>query len=107
MDVFKKLVTTTDVQINAPSFQSSSPWKKLDKTVIVAMFECEREMLELAKEKDPKWQYLITLFESPEANENPEVLYQTMKKKLSEKDLNSYYFKYKMFTLLDLANKQG
>lgn len=74
------MVTTTDMEINVPSFQSSSPWQKLDKTAIFTMFKCEREMLELAKEKDPKWQYLIAQFESPEGNENPEVLYQTMKK---------------------------
>jgi hypothetical protein len=63
-------------------------------------------MIEIAKQKDPKWKRLSN-FGSPEIKENPDLMYQAMAEDLSEDDLNSYYFRLKMFQLFDMVNSKN
>ncbi|MBO3117674.1 hypothetical protein J4050_13035 [Winogradskyella sp. DF17] len=106
LEVFKKIAMDKDFYIESPAFQDYDPKYKVNKETLVALFECERKMIELAKEKDFKWNKLFNTFESPEVKENPSEVYEVMVKNLTDNDLNSYYFKLKMFTLFDMVNSK-
>ena len=61
-------------------------------------------MIALAKEKDSKWHAVFGDSESAEGVESPDQVYQAMIEAMSEEDLNSYYFRLKMFRLFDMVN---
>ncbi len=104
LEVYQKIISNKDFSIKSSTFQEYDPWHKIDKEIAITVFKCEHEMIELAKQKDSKWLKILSIFNSPEINENPNMLYQIMVENLSEKDLNSYYFKLKMFHIFDMAN---
>ena len=106
LEVAQKIASDKDFLITSSAFQGYDPWHKVDKETGMAVFECEYEMIQLLKEKDSKWQKVFDNFESPELKENPELFYQVMEETLSETDLNSYYFRLKMFQLFDMANSK-
>ena len=103
LEVLQKIYSDKNFYIESTTFRDTDPFFKVDNETKLALFECEHEMIELAKEKDSKWQKLGN-FDSPEIKENPDLIYQVMVGNLSENDLNSYYFKLKMFNLFDMAN---
>ncbi|WP_145758329.1 hypothetical protein [Sediminicola sp. YIK13] len=104
LEVYKKVISDKDFRIKSETFQEYDPWHKIDKQIAVTLFECERRMIELAKKEDSKWINLFDKFEAPETMESPEMMYQVMQENLSEEDLNSYYFKLKMFNIFDMVN---
>lgn len=104
LDVYQKIITNKDFSIASSTFQEYDPWHKIDKEIAVTVFECERELIESAKQEGTKWRDLFSKFESSEINSNPDILYQVMTENLSENDMNSYYFKLKMFQLFDMVN---
>lgn len=106
LEVFQKIASDKDFIISCPTFQEYDPGLKLKRETAIAIFNCESEMLELVKNKNPKWHRMLTLFESQEVKENPELIYQAMVDGLSENDLNAYYFKLKMFHLFDMVNSK-
>ena len=106
LEVLQKIASDKNFKIKTSTFQEFDPWHKVDKETAVAVFECEFEMLESAKEKDSEWHKLLRDFESPEIKENPELVYQYMVEALSEDDLNSFYFKLKMFHVFDMVNSK-
>ncbi len=103
LELMRKINSDKHFRIKSPTFMESDPFFKLDNETKLALFQCEAELIELAKEKDSKW-YKVSNFEAAELKENPDLIYQTMVENLSENDLNSYYFKLKMFNLFDMAN---
>ena len=105
LEVLQKINSDKDFRIKVSAFQEYDPFFKVDNETKRAVFECEYEMIELAKEKDSKWQKLSNL-ESPEIKENPDLIYQVMAENLSENDLNTYYFRLKMFHLFDMVNSK-
>jgi len=104
LEVYRKIATDKDFRINAAAFQEYDPFFKVDNETKLALFECEHEMTALAKEKDSKWQDIFRDSESAEGVENPDEVYQDMIEAMSEEDLNSYYFRLKMFRLFDMVN---
>ena len=104
LEVLEKIASDQDYKITSPAFQEFDPWNKVDRGIAVGVFECDRNMIQVEKEKDSKWNKLIAKLESPEIKENPELIYRAYTETLSEEDLNSYYFKLKMFHLFDMAN---
>ena len=106
LEVLQKIYSDQDFRIEATTFQEYDPLFKVDNETKLAVFECEFEMIESVKEKDPRWHMLSGNFKSPEIKESPELIYQVMVETLSENDLNSYYFRLKMFHLFDMANSK-
>jgi hypothetical protein len=107
LEVMSKIHSDRDFRIEAPTFGEQDPFFKVDIQTKLAVFECEREKTEMAKEKDPKWDQLNQLLGNPEMTENPDRVYQAMEETFSEKDLNSYYFRLKMFQLFDMVNTKN
>ena len=105
LELMRKINSDKDFRIKTSTFSNYDPFFKVDNETKLAIFECEAELIELAKKKDSKW-YKVSNFEASEIKENPDLIHQTMVEYLSENDLNSYYFKLKMFHLFDLANAQ-
>jgi hypothetical protein len=105
-EVWQKIATDKEFRIKSSTFRENDPWHKVDKETRVAVFECEYEMIELAREKDSKWRKLLSNFESPEIKENPDQVYQSIVETMSEEDFNSYYFRLKMFHLFDMVNSK-
>jgi len=106
LEVMRKINSDKDFRITSPTFQEFDPFYKVAGETKQAVFECEKEMIEVAKQMDPKWRRLSN-FESPEIKENPDLMYQAMAEGLSEDDLNSYYFRLKMFQLFDMVNSKN
>ena len=106
LEVVRKINSDKDFRIKSPTFQEFDPFYKVDGNTKQAVIKCEYEMIEIAKQKDPKWQRLSN-FGSPEIKENPDLMYQAMAEDLSEDDLNSYYFRLKMFQLFDMVNSKN
>jgi len=106
LEVYRKIVSDKDFSINATAFKAYDPFFKVDNETKLALFECEREMTEMAKEKDSKWQDIFANFESVAGVENPDQVFQVMIKAMSEEDLDSYYFRLKMFRLFDMVNSK-
>jgi len=106
LEVYQKITTDKNFRIASATFREYDPWNKVDKKVVVVLFECEGQMIELAKKQDSKWINLFEKFESTQTKENPSILYHVMTENLSENDLNSYYFKLKMFHLFDMVNEE-
>jgi hypothetical protein len=104
LEVYQKIISNKDFSITSSTFQEYDPWHKIDKEIAVTVFECERELIELAMQEDTKWRDLLSRFESSKLNSNPDILYKVMLENLSENDLNSYYFKLKMFHIFDMVN---
>lgn len=103
LEVMRKINSDKDFRIKSSTFREFDPFFKVDNETKLALFECETQMIELAQEEDSKWRKLSN-FEETEIKENPDLFYTVMLENLSEKDLNSYYFKLKMFNLFDMAN---
>ena len=101
--VLQKIYTDKDYRIQAPTFMEKDPYIKVVQTTGLAVMECEKAMLESLEESDPKWHRMLDS-ESPEIKQNPELIVEFMAEDLSEKDLNSYYFRLKMFYVFDGAN---
>lgn len=106
LQVYQKIASDKDFRIKSTTFQEFDPWNKADKQIAMAVFMCEYDMIESAKEKDPKWLRIFSNYESPESVENPDLIYQAMVESLSENELNSYYFRLKMFHLFDMVNSK-
>ena len=106
LEVLQKIASDKDFRIEVPAFQNYDPWHKVAKATGVAVFECEYEMIESLKETDPRWQQVFGTAESPEKIQTPDQMYQAMAETLSEADLNSYYFRLKMFHVFDGANSE-
>ncbi|MBO6829905.1 hypothetical protein [Allomuricauda sp.] len=104
LEVYNKVISDKGFRIMSEPFQEYDPWHKIDKKIAVTVFECERQMIELAKKEDSRWINLFNKFEAAEIEENPEMMYQEMQENLSKKDLKSYYFKLKMFNIFDMVN---
>ena len=104
LQVIQNIYSDSDFRISAPNFQDIDPFFKLDNKIKMDVIECEREMIELANQTDSKWAKLSGNFQSQETNKNPKQMYEDMVASLSENDLNSYYFKLKMFRLFDMVN---
>lgn len=100
LEAMQKIASDKDFRIQAAKFQEYDPWHKVAKETGVAVFECEYEMIESLKQTDSKWQKVFGTSESPDQ------MYQAMVENLSENDLNSYYFKLKMFQVFDGVNSQ-
>lgn len=107
LEVLQKINSNKDFRLNISSFQKFDPWYKVDKKIGIAVFDCEYEMIELAKEEGSKWYKLSNNFESSEFKNNPKLIYQIIEEALSENDLNSYYFRLKMFQLFDMVNSKN
>ena len=104
LEVLQKIASHKDYRIQATTFQQYDPWNKVDKKTGVAVFECEYQMIESLKEKDPRWQQVFGTSEPPEKIQTPDQMYRAMAETLSEADLNSYYFRLKMFQVFDGVN---
>jgi len=104
LEVMQKIASDKGFRIQAATFQEYDPWHKVPKETGVAVFECEYKMIESLGEKDSRWQKVFGTSESPEKIQSPDQTYQAIVENLLENDLNSYYFKLKMFNLFDLAN---
>lgn len=104
LEVLQKIASNKNFQIEARAFQD--PFFKVNNETKLAIFDCEKEMIASAKEKDSKWHKLLSDFESPEIEENPERIYQVMAEALSENDFNSYYLRLKMLHLFDGVNSK-
>ena len=102
----QKIASDKDFRIQAATFQEYDPWHEVPKETGVAVFECEYEMIESFGEKDSKWQKVFGTSESHEKIQSPDQMYQAMVENLSENDLNSYYFKLKMFQVFDGVNSK-
>jgi hypothetical protein len=107
LEVIQKIYSDRDFRIKAPTFHEHDPFFKADNQTKLAVFECEREKTELAKEKNPKLGRLDQLLKNTEMTENPGRMYQAMEETFSEKDLGSYYFRLKMFQLFDMVNSKN
>ncbi len=101
LEVWQKIASDDSFRIEVPPFREYDPWHKVDRQTGVAVKECEYEMIASLQEKDPKWQQV---FGPSEAAENPAQVYEAMVENMSDEDLNSYYFRLKMFDLFDLVN---
>lgn len=106
LEVVQKITSDRAFRIEAPAFQQYDPLLKVATETRMAVFECEQEMTEALKQEDSKWKSLDSILKSPKLQENPHLMYQRCSEVLSEQDLNSYYFKLKMFQLFDAANTQ-
>ncbi|WP_431161203.1 hypothetical protein [Flagellimonas beolgyonensis] len=106
MEVWQKIVSDKDFRIQSSTFQEYDPWQKVNREIGVTVFECEYEMVESLKQKNSKMQKLFSGIGSLESSQNPDQTYQAMMEILSEEDLNSYYFKLKMFRLFDMVNSK-
>ncbi|MGB5645800.1 hypothetical protein [Muriicola sp.] len=106
LEVMQKINSDKDFSIASSTFMDYDPFLKVDNETKLALFECENEMIELAKEKDSRWHKLSVNLESPELKENPDLIYQDMVEALSENELDSYYFRLKMFHLFDMVNSK-
>ena len=103
LEVLQKVNSDPDFRIEAPTFMEKDPWHKVDKKTGVAVFDCELEMIESLKEKDPRWQ---KVFSEPGSTENPDQMYQAIVETMTEEDLNSYHFRLKMFQVFDGVNSK-
>lgn len=103
LEVLQKIQSDKNFRINSATFMENDPFFKVDNETKMAIIECEREMIGSAKEKNPTW-HKLSSFEAQDFKEKPEQIYQMIEENLSENDLNSYYFKLKMFNLFDLVN---
>lgn len=103
LEVWNKIAEDDGFQIDAPAFRESDPMQDAGMEAIVSVIECEREKLGDLTEKDPKWK---AIFGSPESQETmtQQQVYQAMEEHMTEADLNSYYFRLKMFVVFDMAN---
>ncbi|WP_445383025.1 hypothetical protein [Robiginitalea sp. IMCC43444] len=101
--VLQKVYTDKGYRIQAPAFMENDPYIKIVQSSGLAVMECEKEMLASLQESDPKWRRMLNP-DSPELKQNPERVVEFMAEDLSEKDLNSYYFRLKMFQVFDGAN---
>lgn len=106
LEIYRKIASDKDFRINATPFREYDPFFKVGNETKLALFECEIEMTVLAKEKDSKWQDIFGDSESTEGVENPDQVFQKMITAMSEEDLNSYYFRLKMFGLFDMMNSK-
>jgi len=104
LEVYRKIASDKDFRINAAAFQEYDPFFKVDNETKLALFECENEMTASAKEKDSKWRDIFVDSESAARVENPDQVYDAMIRAMSEEDLNSDYFRLKMFRLFDMVN---
>lgn len=106
LEVYRKIASDKDFRINATTFQEYDPFFKVDNETKLALYECEIEMTEMAREKDAKWGAIFGNTESEKGVESPDQVYQAMIKAMSEEDLDSYYFRLKMFSLFDMVNSK-
>lgn len=102
--VYKKIASGNDFRIESATFREYDPFFKVDNETKLALFECEREMIGFARQRDSKWRGILGNFEPASGDENPERIYQAMRGAMSEEDVNSYYFRLKMFQLFDMVN---
>jgi hypothetical protein len=106
LEVWQKIISNKDFRITSSTFQEHDPWHKVDKEIAVTVFECESEMIALARETDPRWHKVFPSSDSTEGKEDPKLMYQAMVGALDDNDLNSYYFRLKMFHLFDMVNSK-
>ncbi|WP_188370559.1 hypothetical protein [Muriicola marianensis] len=104
LDALQKISTEPDFRISTPSFTEYDPFFKIDNATKMTVFQCEALKIETLKEKDPKWQRFFSNSKATENNKSPEQLVKAMRETLSDTDLNSYYFKLKMFQVFDGVN---
>ncbi|MCA0133556.1 hypothetical protein [Winogradskyella alexanderae] len=107
LEVYQKIASNKNFRIQSRRFMEFDPLFKVDNETKMAIFKCEVDMTELAQQQDSKWHKVFGKTKSQEIKENPELMYQTMVESLSKDDLNSYYFKLKMFNLFDMVNVQA
>jgi hypothetical protein len=107
LEVLQKIVSAQDFRITSPTFREYDPFFKVDNETKLTIFECEKEMIEVAlKKKDSRWLKFSVNSESPGLKQNPGLMYQDIAESLTENDLNSYYFRLKMFQVFDMVNSQ-
>ena len=106
LEVLQRIHSDKDFRIQAPTFQETDPLFKVGNETKLAVFKCEKEMIEAAKEQDPKWHKVFGNPGSPRAGESPEPMCRAMVENLSEKEVNSYYFRLKMFQVFDGVNSK-
>jgi hypothetical protein len=104
LELYQKIVTNKNFRIKSTSFMEFDPLFKVDNVTKMDIFKCESEMTETAQKQDSKWHKVFGKTESQEIKEKPELMYKAMVESLSNDDLNSYYFKLKMFNLFDMVN---
>lgn len=104
LEVYQKIATNKNFRIKSQTFMQFDPLFKVTNETKIAIFKCEAEMTETAQQQDFKWHKVFGKTESQQIKEEPELMYQAMVESLSKDDLNSYYFKLKMFNLFDMVN---
>jgi hypothetical protein len=104
LEVWEKINSDKGFRIEVPAFRQYDPWHKVDKQNGVAVKECAYEMIASLQEKDSRWQQVFGPSEAAESTENPAQMYEAMVENMSEEDMNSYYFRLKMFELFDMVN---
>ena len=107
LEVYQRIVTNKNFRIKSTAFMEFDPLFKVDNVTKMDVYKCESEMTETAQQQDSKWQKVFGKTQSQELKEKPELMYQAMVEFLSNDDLNSYYFKLKMFNLFDMVNVQA
>ncbi|NER10406.1 hypothetical protein [Muriicola jejuensis] len=106
LEVLQKISSDKDFRITVQSFTEYDPFFKVDNETKLAIFQCENRMIESLKEKDPKWRTLSNPTDSAGNMGNPKLGYVSLMENMSDEDLNSYYFRLKMFHIFDGVNSQ-
>lgn len=104
LEVLQKVYSDKDFRITSKPFIDHDPTFKVDMQTNWARIECELKIIDLLKEKDSKWHRVFPDSDTSDRAEDPYLTFQTMTETMSEEDLNSYYFRLKMFQVFDGVN---
>ncbi|MDG1572483.1 hypothetical protein OZ410_09160 [Robiginitalea sp. M366] len=104
--VARKIAEDNSYRIAVAPFQQTDPWHKVDKNAGVAVLDCEYKQIAALQEKDARWQKVFGDPQRMGSAKDPGQMVQEMADALSEQDLDSYYFRLKMFQLFDMANAE-
>jgi hypothetical protein len=104
LEVLQKMYSDKEFRITSEPFMDYDPTWPGNLQTDWAVRECERKMIDLLKEKDSKWHQVFPDSDISERAEDPDLMLQTITETMSEEDLNSYYFRLKMFQIFDGVN---
>lgn len=104
LEVLQRMYSDKDFRITSAPFMDYDPTWAADGQTSWAVMECERKLIELLKEKDSKWHRVFPDSVISEKAEDPDRMLQTITETMSEEDLNSYYFRFRMLQSFDGVN---
>lgn len=104
LEILQKMYSDKDFRITSRPFMDFDPTWPGNLQYHRAVFECELKMIDMLKKKDTKWHRVFPDADISARAQDPDLMFQSITETMSEEDLNSYYFRLKMFQIFDGVN---